>query len=111
MDVKSVFQNGYLNEEVNIEQRKWLIDPCYPDHVYKLKKALYRLKQAPRTWYERLTKFLTCNGYVRGGIDKTLFVKKEEGKCMITQVYVDELCLEECRARWYNIFFYKLNLS
>ncbi|GAU51065.1 hypothetical protein TSUD_411780 [Trifolium subterraneum] len=58
MDVKSAFLNGYLNEEVYVEQPKGFVNPDLPDHVYKLKKALYGLKQAPRAWYERLTEFL-----------------------------------------------------
>jgi len=55
MDVKSVFLNGYLNEEVYVEQPKGFLDLSFPNHVYKLKKALYGLKQAPRAWFERLT--------------------------------------------------------
>ena len=72
MDVKSAFLNGYLNEEVYVEQPKGFVDPNLPDHVYKLRKALYGLKQAPRAWYERLTKFLTDKGYRKRGMDKTL---------------------------------------
>ena len=58
MDVKSAFLNDILNEEVYVEQPKGFEDPHYPNHVYKLKKALYDLKQAPRAWYDRLTTFL-----------------------------------------------------
>lgn len=55
MDVKNAFLNGFLNEEVYVEQPKVFIDPSAPNHVYKLNKALYGLKQVPRAWYERLT--------------------------------------------------------
>lgn len=70
MDVKSPFLDGFLNEEVYVEQPKGFIDPILLNYVYKLMKALYGLKQAPRVWYECLNKFLTRNGYVRGGIEK-----------------------------------------
>ncbi|GKD97805.1 retrovirus-related pol polyprotein from transposon TNT 1-94, partial [Tanacetum coccineum] len=48
MDVKSVFLNGFINEEVYVAQPSGFIDFEKPDHVYKLKKALYGLKQAPK---------------------------------------------------------------
>ena len=47
MDVKSAFLNGMLQEEVCVEQPKGFIDPHRPDDVYKLKRALYGLKQTP----------------------------------------------------------------
>src|ERR1044072_137863 len=93
MDVKSAFLNGYINEEVYVEQPKGFVDPSHPKHVYILRKALYGLKQAPRAWYERLTQFLLDHGYHKGGNDKTLFVKKDKGKLMITQIYVDDIVL------------------
>ena len=48
MDVKSAFLNGMLQEEVYVEQSKGFVDPYRPDDVYKLKRALYGLKQSPR---------------------------------------------------------------
>ena len=74
MDVKSAFLNGYLNEEVYVAQPKGFIDFEFPQHVYKLNKALYRLKQTPRVWNERLTIYVGCKGYFRGRADKTLFI-------------------------------------
>ena len=47
MDVKSGFLNGYINEEVYVEQPPGFEDDKKPDHMYKLKKTLYGLKQAP----------------------------------------------------------------
>ena len=63
IDVKSVFLNDILHEEVYVEQLKGFEDPHFPNHVFKLKKALYGLKQAPQPWYERLNKFLLENSY------------------------------------------------
>ncbi|GAA0163417.1 hypothetical protein LIER_19291 [Lithospermum erythrorhizon] len=91
MDVKSAFLNGVVQEEVYVEQPKGFIDTTYPEHVYKLKKALYGLKQAPRAWYARLTIFLLKNGYTRGGVDNTFFVKRENNQMMVAQIYVDDI--------------------
>lgn len=74
MDVKSAFLNMKLSEEVFVHQPKGFKDATSPDYVYKLNKALYGLKQAPRAWYERLTSFLVYKGYIRGSVDKTLFI-------------------------------------
>ena len=58
MDVKSLFLNSIIKEEVYVKQPPRFEDYDYLNHVFKLNKALYGLKQAPRTWYERLSKFL-----------------------------------------------------
>ena len=58
MDVKSAFLNGDLKEEVFVKQPLGFEDVELPDHVFKLNKAIYGLKQSPRAWYERLSKFL-----------------------------------------------------
>ena len=76
MDVKSAFLNGYINEEVYVEQPPGFEDDNKPNHVYKLRKALYSLKQAPRVWYERLRDFLLSKGFKMGKVDTTLFTKK-----------------------------------
>jgi len=54
MDIKSTFLNGYLKEEVYVSQLPGFENLEFSNHVFKLDKALYDLKQAPRAWYERL---------------------------------------------------------
>nr|GEY28125.1 uncharacterized mitochondrial protein AtMg00810-like [Tanacetum cinerariifolium] len=66
-------------------------DPNYPDKVYKVVKALYGLHQAPRAWYETLANYLLENGFQRGKIDQTLFIKKQKGDILLVQVYVDDI--------------------
>lgn len=62
--MKIVFLNEYLNEKVYVKTSKIFNDHQFPNHVYKLKKTLYDLKQALRATYERLSIFLfTMHGY------------------------------------------------
>ena len=91
MDVKSAFMNGELEEEEYVQQPPGFEDPNHLDFVYFLFKALYRLKQAPRIWYDTLFKFLLENDFTRGIIDKTLFHKKHNGDLTLVQVYVDDI--------------------
>nr|GFC44715.1 copia protein [Tanacetum cinerariifolium] len=55
MDVKTVFLNGILKEEVYVGQPPGFVSKQYPDHAYALDKALYGLNQAPRAWYDVLS--------------------------------------------------------
>jgi len=63
--------------------------------VLKLDKGLYGPKQAPRAWFERLSKFLLENGFKRGRIDDTLFLKSQGNELLIIQVYVDDISLKQ----------------
>nr|GEU51664.1 hypothetical protein [Tanacetum cinerariifolium] len=59
IDVKTTFLNGILREEVYVSQLNWFVDPKNPNHVYKLKKSLYSLKQAPRATEYQLADIFT----------------------------------------------------
>lgn len=59
--------------------------------MYKLNKALYRLKQTHRAWYERLTSFLINKGYVRESVDKTLFVINDAADILVVHIFVDDI--------------------
>ena len=58
MDVKSVFLNGYIEEEFYVSNPLGFKDHKNSNYVYKLKKDLYGLKQAPWQWYGKLSNFL-----------------------------------------------------
>ncbi|GJT94234.1 putative ribonuclease H-like domain-containing protein [Tanacetum coccineum] len=78
MDVKSAFLYGQIEEEVYV---------CQPPVV----KALYGLHQAPRAWYDTLATYLLSNGFQRGKIDQTLFIKSQKGHILLVQIYVDDI--------------------
>ncbi|GJX29524.1 retrovirus-related pol polyprotein from transposon TNT 1-94 [Tanacetum coccineum] len=65
MDVKTDLLNGKLKEDVYVSQLEGFVDQDNPSHVYKLKKALYCLKQAPRAWYDMLLSFLSLNNSLK----------------------------------------------
>ncbi|GJW50254.1 retrovirus-related pol polyprotein from transposon TNT 1-94 [Tanacetum coccineum] len=75
MDVKTDFLHGTFKEDVYVCQPEGFIDADHPSHVYKLKKALYGLKHAPRAWYDELSMFLLQNHFLKGTIDPTLFIR------------------------------------
>ena len=81
MDVKSAFINSIL--KFYVKQPKGFEDPNFPNHVYRLKKALYGLKKAPRVWYERLTTYLLEKKFERGGVDKTLFINRFKDELLV----------------------------
>ncbi|GKB02718.1 retrovirus-related pol polyprotein from transposon TNT 1-94, partial [Tanacetum coccineum] len=82
MEVNTAFLNGILREEVYVIQPDVFVDQDNPNHVYKLKKALYGLKRAPRAWYDLLSKFLLSQEFSKGTVDPTLFIRRQ-GKDII----------------------------
>ncbi|GJW14235.1 retrovirus-related pol polyprotein from transposon TNT 1-94 [Tanacetum coccineum] len=89
IDVKTAFLNGEL--KVYVSQPEGFVDPDRPHHVYRLKKALYGLKQAPRAWYDTLLKFLLAQGFSKGVVDPTLFIRKTGKHTLHVQIYVDDI--------------------
>nr|GFC09323.1 putative ribonuclease H-like domain-containing protein [Tanacetum cinerariifolium] len=89
--VKSAFLYGTIEEEVYVCQPPGFEDLEYPDKVYKVVKALYGLHQAPKAWYETLATYLLENGFQRGTINQTLFIKKQQKDILLVQIYVDDI--------------------
>ncbi|GKA03098.1 retrovirus-related pol polyprotein from transposon TNT 1-94 [Tanacetum coccineum] len=90
MVMKMAFLNGPLKEEVYVAQPDGFVDPDHPEKVYRLRKALYGLKHAPRAWYDELSNFLISKGFTKGTIDPTLFTIKYGEDILLVQIYVDD---------------------
>lgn len=92
MDVKSAFLNGFLQDEIYLQQPPGFVKRGEEEKVYKLRKALYGLKQSPRAWYDRINNFFLKNGFERCPFEHTLYMKKHsKGGFMIVSLYVDDL--------------------
>lgn len=91
LDVKSAFLHRELSEEVYVEQPKGFESGEDSDKVYKLKKALYGLRQAPRAWYSKIEGYFTREGFTKCFCEHTLFVKVKGDDVLIVSLYVDDL--------------------
>nr|GEX12361.1 hypothetical protein [Tanacetum cinerariifolium] len=72
-----------LEVYVYVSQPDGFIDPVNLNHVYKLKKALYELKQALRAWYDMLSSFLLSQDFSKGSVDPTLFIRKNGNELLM----------------------------
>ncbi|GJR00148.1 retrovirus-related pol polyprotein from transposon TNT 1-94 [Tanacetum coccineum] len=104
MDVKTAFLNGNLREEVYVCQPDGFVDPDNPNHMYKLKKALFGLKQAPHAWYDMLSSFLISQDFSKGLVDPTLFIRKEGKELLLVQVYVDDIIFAASTSELCDLF-------
>ena len=94
LDVKNVFLNVELEEEVFMDLPPGFESMFGARKVCKLKKSLYGLKQSPRAWFDRFTKAVKRCGYRQSQADHTLFYKHSTtGKIAILIVYVDDIIL------------------
>lgn len=92
LDVKSAFLHGELSEVVYVDQPQGYQKKGEEHKVYKLKKALYGLRQAPRAWYSKIEGYFLNEGFDKCTSEHTLFVKTgENGLMLIVSLYVDDL--------------------
>jgi hypothetical protein len=93
MDIKSLFLNGDLQEEVYIEQPTGFIIAGMEHKVLKLKKALYGLHQVPQAWDTKLDDMLLSLGFQRTPSEHTIYVRWNGNVQLVVGVYVDDLII------------------
>ena len=102
MDVKSTFLNGYLN--VYIQQPLGYDAKGYKNEVFKLKKALFGLKQAPRAWNSRIDKYFQENNFYKCPHEHALYYKNINGDVLLVCLYVDDLIFTGNNPRLFEDF-------
>nr|GEX73842.1 putative polyprotein [Tanacetum cinerariifolium] len=93
MDVKTVFLNGYLNEEVCTEQPKGFVNPKYPNRVCKLKRSIYGLKQASRQWNKRFDDEIKKFGFTQNRDEPCVYLKASGSNITFLILYVDDILI------------------
>lgn len=93
LDVKTAFLNGEINEDVYVVQPEGFEKPGQEQKVYKLLKALYGLRQAPRAWYAKLNSCLADLGFTRFPSEHAVYTRKEGEEGLVIAVYVDDLLI------------------
>lgn len=91
LDVKNVFLNGELKEEVYMCLP--LRYTCSTNKIFHLRKALYGLKQAPQTWFAKFHSTIGKLGFSSSGQDSTLFTRKTKRGIVVLFLYVDDMII------------------
>ncbi|CAL2245723.1 unnamed protein product [Prunus armeniaca] len=69
------------------------VDPQYPNHVCRLQRSLYGLKQALRAWFQRFSDYLLVLGFQKSKCDYSLFIYNHDGVYLVLLIYVDDILL------------------
>ncbi|GJZ29427.1 retrovirus-related pol polyprotein from transposon TNT 1-94 [Tanacetum coccineum] len=93
MDVKTAFLNGYLHEEVYMEQPEGFVIQGQENKVCRLVKSLYRLKQAPKQWHERFDTTVISFGFKHNSADKCIYTKRTKDYTVVICLYVDDILI------------------
>lgn len=98
MDVKTAFLNGELLEEVYVTQQEGYVVKQQEHKVYRLFKALYGLRQAPRAWNLQLDRKLKSFGFIKCPQEHAVYVRTKQSNILIIGVYVDDLIITGTEA-------------
>ncbi|KAL0279418.1 UNVERIFIED_CONTAM: hypothetical protein PYX00_000982 [Menopon gallinae] len=93
LDVVSAYTQGFLSDEVYMEQPEAFVDKKNKDHVCKLVRPLYGLKQSGREWYKRINDYLVNKGGMNAEGDPCIYVFGTNENRVILLIYVDDILL------------------
>jgi hypothetical protein len=110
LDFKTSFLHGNLEEEIFMKQLEGFKIAGNEEHVCKLKKSLYGLKQSPRQLYKKFDTFMMGQNYTRSEYDHCVYFKKLlDGSFIYLLLYVDDMLISAKIMKEINIL--KIQLS
>jgi hypothetical protein len=93
MDVKVVFLNGNMTEDVYMTQPEGFVDPKHAGKICKLQKSIYGLKQASQSWNLRFDEVVKEFDFIKN-VEESCVYKKVSGSAVVFLVlYVDDILL------------------
>ncbi|GJW82981.1 ribonuclease H-like domain, reverse transcriptase, RNA-dependent DNA polymerase [Tanacetum coccineum] len=108
LDVKSAFLHGDLKEEVYVSQPDGFIKTEDKGKVYRLRKALYGLRQAPRAWYTKLDKTLKLLKFKKCALEQAVYTRTDKTSTLLIGVYVDDLIVTGTSKKEIESFKYQM---
>ncbi|GJT43374.1 zinc finger, CCHC-type containing protein [Tanacetum coccineum] len=108
LDVKSAFLHGDLKEEVYVSQPDGFIKTEDKGKVYRLRKALYGLRQAPRAWYTKLDKTLKLLNFKKCALEQAVYTRTDKTSTLLIGVYVDDLIVTGTSKKEIESFKYQM---
>jgi hypothetical protein len=111
LDVQNAFLHGDLHEHVFMIQPQGYVHPQYPNHVCKLHKSLYGLRQAPRSWFFKLSTKLLSLGFCESKADTSLFVLQKFNFVIYILINVDDILIPGSSASVINNIIHSLQTT
>jgi hypothetical protein len=100
MDITAAYLNRILKEDIYMQQPRRFENKRFPNHICKLHKSLYRLKQSGKAWHNTLTDFLKLLGYKRSNFNWGLYIRRQRDNVSIILMYMDDLvCISYSKAQ------------
>ncbi|GJW50858.1 retrotransposon protein, putative, ty1-copia subclass [Tanacetum coccineum] len=116
MDVKTVFLNGHLTEEVYMVQPEGFVNPKYPNRVCKLQRSIYGIKQASRQWNKRFDEQIKKFGFTQNCDESCVYVKasgREAAYILGIKIYRDSSrrLIDLCQSAYIEKILKILNME
>jgi Reverse transcriptase (RNA-dependent DNA polymerase) len=104
LNMKTAFLHAKLKEEIYMEQPEGGIVKGYKDHICRLHKGIYGLKQASRQWNKKLNKAMCKHKFNHISADHCIYTRTtSQGKSMVA-IHTDDITvISKLFTIWENL--------